>query len=863
MPIVLRRSRSRRSGKAGTWSFQGPPGTGKSQTITNLIATAVKAGKKVLFVAEKMAALEVVHSRLERLGLGSLCLELHSSKSNKKLVLDEIARTIALGRPKFQGSEERIEALQSAIDRLNRHAEVMNTAIEPAGITPFQVIGRLAHLYGQGIDASNFDLPAPETWSGADFREHSRGLTDLQIHIKDMEPLSDHPWKGVGRTEPLLPTDVKELRGWIVEAVEALTGVQQKFTTLVQSLSETRAASFCLQDLKQIAQLARRVAEAPVMDRRAIGSLVWATRHQEIDALVVRGKANAERLGKLHGIVADVAWSTDLSATRQALATHGRSLFRWFRKDYRQSLASLRGIVKSPLPTTLEKRLELVDKVIAIQADLNALDHDPTLAQLGRDAFGDAWTGSKSDWDALARIVRWDLDCRGSKVAWDHRDLVSRLEEPERLKDSSQALAASLPPALGRLRELAKFLILETSQAFGVDSLIAVPIDDFVERLGRWRQNSESLSKWIGYRMRRRRLDEAGLGAIIAGIEDGRITPSTAVDQFQAAYYQTLIRTIFRNHRDLAEFDGQTHDQWIEDFRRLDQARIEMARSEVATAHYDAIPRHAAVGDMAVLRREFEKKRRHKPIRQIIREAGTGLLAVKPVFLMSPISVAQFLEPGSVTFDLLLIDEASQISPVDALGAMARAGQVVVVGDDKQLPPTRFFSKMLDEDESAGEGADDFRAGDLESILGLCLAQGMPQRMLRWHYRSRHHSLIAVSNREFYESRLYVVPSPTTVTAAHGLHFRPVEGGVFDRGGTATNRVEARAVAKAVVEHARRFPKQSSASAPFRSPSATRSATSWKACSASMSTSPRSSRPVGPSPSSSRIWRTSRETSAT
>ena len=176
--------------------------------------------------------------------------------------------------------------------------------------------------------------------------------------------------------------------------------------------------------------------------------------------------------------------------------------------------------------------------------------------------------------------------------------------------------------------------------------------------------------------------------------------------------------------------------------------------------------------------------------------------------MMSPISVAQFLEPGSVTFDLLLIDEASQVSPVDALGAMARAAQVVVVGDDKQLPPTRFFSKMLDDDEARSDG-DGLNASDLESILGLCVAQGMSQRMLRWHYRSRHHSLIAVSNREFYDSRLFVVPSPTTITAMHGLHFRLVKDGVFDRGNSATNRVEARAVAEAVVEHARRYPRQS------------------------------------------------------
>ena len=171
--------------------------------------------------------------------------------------------------------------------------------------------------------------------------------------------------------------------------------------------------------------------------------------------------------------------------------------------------------------------------------------------------------------------------------------------------------------------------------------------------------------------------------------------------------------------------------------------------------------------------------------------------------------MAQYLEPGGITFDLLLVDEASQVSPVDALGAMARARQVVVVGDSKQLPPTRFFSKMLDDDGAPDDDDSAFNAANLDSILGLCVSQGLPQRMLRWHYRSRHHSLIAVSNREFYGSQLFVVPSPTTMTAINGLHFRFVKDGVFDRGGTRTNRVEAQEIARAVIDHARKSPRKS------------------------------------------------------
>ena len=148
------------------------------------------------------------------------------------------------------------------------------------------------------------------------------------------------------------------------------------------------------------------------------------------------------------------------------------------------------------------------------------------------------------------------------------------------------------------------------------------------------------------------------------------------------------------------------------------------------------------------------------------------------------------------------MDEASQIRPVEALGAIARGRQVVVVGDDKQLPPTRFFDKIAGSDEASED--DEFAAGDLESVLGLCQAKGIFARMLEWHYRSRHESLIAVSNREFYDDRLFIVPS-SGVEVDVGLKHQLVDG-TYDRGGSSTNRVEAEAVARAVIRHARERP---------------------------------------------------------
>jgi superfamily I DNA and/or RNA helicase len=159
---------------------------------------------------------------------------------------------------------------------------------------------------------------------------------------------------------------------------------------------------------------------------------------------------------------------------------------------------------------------------------------------------------------------------------------------------------------------------------------------------------------------------------------------------------------------------------------------------------------------LVLIRHELSKKQRHLPVRTLLERAGRSIQQMKPCFMMSPLSVAQFLKPGGLRFDLLVIDEASQMRPEEALGSIARAEQLAIVGDPMQLPPTSFFEvadQVVDSDEAE-------EIVDSESILDLSLSTYSPARALRWHYRSRHESLIAFSNRRFYEDKLIVFPSP-------------------------------------------------------------------------------------------------------
>jgi very-short-patch-repair endonuclease len=786
---------------------QGPPGTGKSQTIVNMIAAAVKEGKTVLFVSEKMAALEVVKQRLDRVGLGPLCLELHSHKSRKQQVLADLKQTLDLTRPKLVGLQQTVRSLERARDRLNQYVRSLHEPIGPTGLTAFDAMGGLVRLRAAGASPIDFAMLDCLSWSVADRETRKRALNDLLLHLADIGPPAEHPWRGVGNTA-LLPTDIQRLLARVPNSKARWERIQDAAGELAVLLGDNRRLT--PQVALELARLARWLAKAPPLDSVAMADEVWTSRRSAITDLVQIGQKLAECRQQLNGIVADVAWYIDVTAARRGLAAHGSSWFRWLFPEYRRAVTQLRGIMCGELPTTTRERIEILDRLIAGQRYAALLGPTSDGDALGRVAFGGKWQADNSKWAELAAIDAWEAEGRETKLPTQFRQLLSRITDPSRCRDLARTVAGEIKDAYDELKAICTELQLDVAQAFAVSDLREIPIDALCARFEKWTGAGESLSRWITYVSRLRKAEAFGLREFTSRLDNGLLAAQRGLDAFEMAVFEAVVRDAFRRFPELSEFNGKTHNQLVDEFRRLDEERIRLARAEVATGHYERLPSgNSAIGEMGVLKWEMQKQRRHKPIRQLLREAGTAVQQIKPVFMMSPISVAQFLQPGVLEFDLLLIDEASQVRPVDALGAVARSRQVVVVGDDKQLPPTRFFSRVLD-DQDDDEASDvETRAGDLESILGLCTSRGMHQRMLRWHYRSRHHSLIAVSNREFYDNRLYVVPSSDRASANDGLRFHHIANGVFDRGGTRTNRTEARAVAEAVLGHARKSPEMS------------------------------------------------------
>ena len=321
----------------------------------------------------------------------------------------------------------------------------------------------------------------------------------------------------------------------------------------------------------------------------------------------------------------------------------------------------------------------------------------------------------------------------------------------------------------------------------------------------RWTAKFDEIDAFVGYNAATNEMEESGLNAVASLAGECEVRSGLLVDALSKAWYLHVVSTAEKERPILRTFEGSIHSNRITEFDTLDRDYLELNRKRVLSKHWEGSHRVGAIGQGRVLYEEFHKKRRHKPVRRLMSEAGNAIQAIKPVFMMSPLSIATYLPPGSVRFDLVVFDEASQVKPVDALGALMRADQAVVVGDRKQLPPTRFFDRAIGSDEYNDE-EDDSVTSDLESVLSLFGQRNAPSRMLKWHYRSRHESLINVSNQEFYENQLVVFPSPDHGKQVSGLRHHYLPDTVYDRARSRTNRAEALAVAQSAMDHARTNP---------------------------------------------------------
>ncbi len=509
----------------------------------------------------------------------------------------------------------------------------------------------------------------------------------------------------------------------------------------------------------------------------------------------------ADIRSKHDAVLIPEAWEQDVLTERQALRAYGEKWWRFLSRPFRDARRRVQGLCRGEAPDAVQQQIELVDAILEARRLRRGIEESSDLVTQLFPALilGDRVEAHHGLAEAAVWIAHLHQDVAGGLVDKDIHALLDDLPDRSDLEavvDACERGTEALDQALGAFANAVELRADRFEPGEVLEERAYGALDEWLQHAY---NRVASAHDVVRFNQLERKAYEAGIAEVAEAAASREDAARQLEGLFEHACYSAWLDLAFRERPTLAEFDGATHAGIVERFRELDMAQFHQNRAVIAERHWQQLPRHQGGGQLGILRREFQKKTRHMPVRRLMKEAGRAIQSIKPVFMMSPLSIAKYIPAGSVAFDLVVFDEASQVRPVEALGAIIRGRQAVVVGDSKQLPPTSFFDRMADDREEEGS-----QTADLESILGMFCAQGASERMLKWHYRSRHESLITVSNHEFYDNRLVVFPSPDAGKVDTGLVFRHDPEAHYQRRGI--NTAEAKTVAQAVMKHARETP---------------------------------------------------------
>ncbi|MBJ3778889.1 DUF3320 domain-containing protein [Acuticoccus mangrovi] len=749
----------------------GPPGTGKSQTITNIICQCLASGKSVLFVAEKAAALDVVYRNLTGQGLGDAVLELHSSKTDRKAVLSQLGRNWDRAASVEGGRWiEVTDQIRMRRDQLNAYVDALHRK-GTQGFSVFDAIGWLAAApSGPVLSFASKDAHGAERFHK--LVEIAEELVRTRSIVREgprLDAVAATDWSFAWEAAFFEATDVlaATLGAWHASYRKtcSILGLRVGPDAMPEHRPLLRALSGRLDDA------ALDLTRVPDIEEHSLlkAAADWETEHAELaearHGTSVRYSDDAVRRLPVEQL--DGEWREAQSKiwpfswlakgrVRRLLATYGEG----GRPDPGQDLgrlfqmqARLQSLADNPMSMAAEGAADGARMMTVVR---QALEFRRATALVSSDV------DQPGRWSAAVADLVTGRDSEARRALAEHRKVEERVEQAAR----------KFVEAGGRLDE-------EGDVVAWSEAVLTL------------QQNRSRVADWTRWLEARGAAEAAGLGPFVALVEKDDAGDDAALS-LRRAYVRWWLPLALDASDELRRFAYWDHEEKIRAFRAIDEEAAKIAPSEIMRriAHglpaRDGVPRNSELG---ILRHQLGLKRPSVSVRMLLSQMPETLPKLAPCVLMSPLSIAQYLPAGSQPFDVVIFDEASQITTWDAVGAIARGHQTIVVGDPKQLPPTNFFGRSDDDDDS-GEAAHE---KDMPSILDEVTAAGIPTRHLDWHYRSRDESLIAFSNHFFYDGRLVTFPAPAT--GAGAVHLHKIDG-TYARGKGRTNEKEARAVVK-------------------------------------------------------------------
>ncbi len=756
-----------RANTGESYVIQGPPGTGKSQTITNLIADYVARGKGVLFVCEKRAALDVVYHRLKQSGLGDVSTLIHDSQGDKKDFIEEL-KTIyeawTSKKPREDLAKQRqalTREIASRLTELERFSSAMTASVEPDGPSLRDLIEERLK-YAQDAAAN---VPAGLKLALPGWQAFQSAKPTLWM-LRDA--LIASGYDGILARAP-----VRLLRGDLAGAGDAVGRVERALPRLKTVLAGIAAAAADMQaflgakamawdEMLQLGAFCRVIQPIAAAGRLAILDAGDPSAEKLVTALQKFSKLEAAAAA----CEATSGWPKDadipdLPGLIAAALKHEGKFFAFLYGDWRRAKRAVRTHYNGKQQTVTRALLQLAEMRRA------AVIRDQARAAMEKDcgfeitpgiqaALERAWTAGSELTDIERDAIRVCL--AGPDAGGTVQQLARQASGLKRVEDE---LGAILAGHAGLTHDAIAAAVEELEDNTG-------QIAEFASLLGELDKTGAKVSQTLrALDMPLEQIEVAVLDNAIGAV----FRRNRALDRFDSARLEEIVAGLKKRHGDLRRLNSQfavnsSHQEFHADLTKSNEPTVGLTRQEGDW-------RRDFRRGRKTLENEFQKSRAHKSIRELFAgEAGRALRRLKPVWLMSPLSVADILPLEEGLFDAVIFDEASQIPLEDAIPALYRSRQMIVVGDEMQLPPSQFFASRNGEEEDGGE---ELFVYDLnaDSFLNRAAA-ALPHVLLAWHYRSQHEALIQFCNKAFYKGELQTIPStaelperePIRVTAA-------------------------------------------------------------------------------------------------
>jgi uncharacterized protein DUF4011/restriction endonuclease-like protein/AAA domain-containing protein/uncharacterized protein DUF3320 len=783
------------SAKNESFVLHGPPGTGKSQTITNIISNALYQGKKVLFVSAKKAALDVVNSRLNAIGIGNFCLELHSNKSKKSAVLEQLRKTTEIIKnhspQNYQSEAERLFALRS---ELNEYVKVLHKKYH-FGYSLFELFSQYSELrkasdkvYFSSTEIDGIDESKLATWKDTIEEIQTIGSIIIHPHNHTLDAIHTNLY-------------TQQIKADAIQNIISYRDLLNKYKTIlpeVISILKVEIPIISKPQAEKIRHIAAILLSLPDIPAQLFGIEHAEQNLSQIITLSEHGnKRNILRSELLQQFNKKIL----LLDAEQELSNWNIAGQQWFLPKLLKQGAIIKSFKSLSSNGTIDKRKipDYLNKIIAYKNEQAIIDKANILPQF----LGFLWQDGECDWDKIIIISnailsinreasllgelfiagKWRINLsqyfyEGSKAYFEKHKLI--LEEYNGLLTDIKKTEKTLQDLLG------------------IDFLKLKGIADNWQECSRmyaeqWLKNIDSLKDWVSWIQTREKAITQGLMPVISVYENGGIESAEILTEYKRGLYKSCANYIIDHESSLSSFNGKLFEEKIKRFREISKQFEQLTKLELYARLASKIPDFAQEAsqssEIGILQKTIKNNGRAMSIRKLFDLIPNLLPRLTPCMLMSPISVAQYFDTNNEKFDLVVFDEASQMPTCEAVGAIARATNVIVVGDPKQMPPTSFFSSNNIDEENIDKE-------DLESILDDCLALSMPSRHLLWHYRSKHESLIAFSNAKYYDNQLLTFPSTDDITSK--VTYINIEG-YYDKGKTRQNSFEAKAIVDEIV----------------------------------------------------------------